>query len=136
MTGLDLEQASLSGDYRKQAVYFLDSDCVEYIKEDTFAIYERIDNFLTLIFDDTKFNLIGFKLKGFRHFFNTVKDKLELREQHFVRLVQVIEAHSTELGEKLIQDDYTLRAYRAAQRLAANDNVELDGGDLNQPAAA
>jgi len=62
-------QPERSPPYEPVALYYVDSDCVEYVKEDTFCIYERIDGFLTLIFDETKINLIGFKLKGFKFVF-------------------------------------------------------------------
>ena len=59
------ELGSLAGAYSPIAVYFVDSDCVEYVKEDALCVYDRIDNFLTLITDENQRNVIGFKLKGF-----------------------------------------------------------------------
>ena len=84
--------------YIPTAVYFIDSDCVEYVKEDCFCVYERVDSFLTLIFDETKINLIGFKLKGFKCIFEKhLKPLFELHDKQFIDLVSVIEAVSNSL---------------------------------------
>ncbi len=124
---LDPEQC---GPYKPVAVYFLDSDCVEYVKEDAFCVYDRVDSFLTLIFDETKFNLIGFKLKGFKYVFEQhVKPLFKLNDSQFIDLVSVIEAVFTRIGDEVFAagDDERQRAYKAAIKLAANDNVKLSG---------
>jgi hypothetical protein len=122
--------------YRPVAVYFMDSDCVEYVKEDTFVVYERVDEFLTLIFDETKIGLVGFKLKGFKHLFEThLKPLFELNDKQFLVLVSAIEAVCNQLGDELFVNDHRARAYKAALKLAANDNVKLDGSFLSRRAA-
>jgi hypothetical protein len=116
--------------YIPQAVYFLDSDCVEYVKEDAFCIYQRVDDFLTLIFDQTKYNLVGFKLKGFKYVFEAhLKPLFELHDRQFIDLVSVIEAVFSKAGDRLfsIGDEERTRAYKAALKLAANDSVRLSG---------
>lgn len=121
------------GPYKPVALYFLDSDCVEYLKEDVFCIHERVDSFLTLIFDETKINLIGFKLKGFKCVFDKfVKPLLELHDQQFVELVPVLEFVFTQFGDSMfsVGDEERTRAYKAALKLAANDNVRLYGIDF------
>jgi hypothetical protein len=81
-----IDPSLLGGTYIPTAVYFTDSDCVEYVKEDVFCVYERVDKFLTLIFDETKLNLIGFKLKGFRCLFEKhLKPLFELHDKQFHR---------------------------------------------------
>lgn len=123
--------------YDPVALYFLDSDCIEYVKEDTFCIYERVDSFLTLIFDETKINLIGFKLKGFKCVFDKfVKPLLELNDQQFVELVPVLEFVFTQFGDQMfsIGSEERKRAYKAALKLAANDNVRLYGTELKAAA--
>jgi hypothetical protein len=115
------------------ALCFLDSDCIEYVKEDTFCIYERVDSFLTLIFDETKINLIGFKLKGFKCVFDKfVKPLFELNDQQFVELVPVLEYVFTQFGDQMfsIGNEERKLAYKAALKLAANDNVRLYGPAL------
>lgn len=130
-TDIDAERC---GPYKPAAVYFLDSDCVEYLKEDAFCIYERVDSFLTLIFDETKFNLIGFKLKGFKYVFEQhVKPLFKLNDSQFIDLVSVIEAVFSSIGDDIFKagDEERRRAYKAAIKLAANDNVRLSGIYLN-----
>lgn len=117
---------ALNEPYRPCAVYFDDSDCIEYVKEDGFAVYERVDDFLTLIFDKTKIRLIGFKLKGFKCVFNEqLKPLYELNDQNFVEIVSVIEAVCSKVGDCLFADDYRSRAYKAAHKMAIDDNVKL-----------
>jgi len=131
-------QPERSAPYAPVALYFLDSDCVEYVKEDTLCIYERVDGFLTLIFDETRINLIGFKLKGFKCVFDTfVKPLLELNDMQFVDLVPVIEYAFTQVGNHVfsVGDEQRKLAYKAALKLAANDNVRLYGADLKARAA-
>ena len=123
------EEPQLGTPYKPLAMYFLDSDCVEYVKEDGFCIYDRVDDFLTLVFDETKFNLVGFKLKGFRCIFDKhLKPLFKLHDSQFIDLMSVIEAVFTEVGDQMfIGDDRRKRAYKAALKLAANDNVKLSG---------
>jgi hypothetical protein len=115
------------GPYKPVALYFLESDCVEYVKEDAFSVHERIDSFLTLIFDESKINLVGFKLKGFKHVFDKVKPLFELEDMQFIHLVRVIERALTDIGNMVfsVGDDERKRAYKAAIKLASNDNVRL-----------
>lgn len=123
-------EPDIGAPYRPQAVYFLDSDCVEYVKEDAFCIYERVDNFLTLVFDETKFNLVGFKLKGFKCVFDKhLKPLFKLHDSQFIDLVSVIEMVFTHVGDQVFASgsDERSRAYKAALKLAANDNVKLSG---------
>jgi hypothetical protein len=127
---INLEDADLlTGGYLPRAVYFVDSDCVEYTKADSFCIYDRVDGFLTLIFDKTCLTLIGFKLKGFKHVFDKhLKSLYHLHDMQFVDMVSAIEGVFTEIGDKVFaeNDERRLRAYKAALALAANDNVRLD----------
>lgn len=119
-------EAWLSSEFRPVAVYFSATDCVEYVNEDTVYIYERIDQFLTLIYDETKFRVIGFKIKGFRWIFeHCLKAHLQLNQSDFIDLVQAIEAICQQLGDELTADDRRLNAYRAARKIADNDNAEL-----------
>jgi len=125
--------ALLEGQYKPTAVYFMDSDCVEYVKEDAFCIYDRVDSFLTLVFDDTGINLIGFKLKGFKNVFEKyLKPLFELHDMQFVDLVFAIESVFSKVGDRVIEkhDERRRLAYKAALKLAANDNVRLSGDCL------
>jgi hypothetical protein len=135
MTNIDTPQQPAGG-YIRSAVYFEDSDCVEYVREDNFVIHQRIDDFLTLIYDETKIIPVGFKLKGFKHVFNVhLKSLFELNDKHFLTLVTAIEAICTEIGDALFADDERTRAYKVALKLAANDNVRLYGSQIQKRAA-
>lgn len=102
------------------ATYFDDSDCVEYLREDTIAIYRRVDEFLTLIFDETRITPIGFKLKGFRCIYNECLKPLQrVRGVEFVELVPALEYICTQVGAAMFEDDDKRRhAYGAAMKLA------------------
>lgn len=117
--------ARLDGGYAPVAIYFSDSDCVEYVTEDAFAVCERVDHFLTLIFDETKFRLVGFKLKGFRYVFETVVRPSLEENVDFVDLHDVIERTCTAIGDEIFGNEERHRAYMAASKMAANENVRL-----------
>jgi hypothetical protein len=111
-------------EYQPVALYFHDSDCVEYVKEDCFSIYDRVDEYLTLIHDKTGRTLIGFKLKGFKYLFTkALEPAYRLNEKQFVSLASAIEAICTILGEALFKDEKRTLAYQAARKMA--DNVKL-----------
>jgi hypothetical protein len=91
--------------YNPVAVFYWDSDCVEYIKEDAFCIYSRIDEYLTLMYDVTGHTLIGFKLKGFKNLFERyLKTTFKLNDRKFVHLVSAIESVCTSLGDTALVD--------------------------------
>jgi hypothetical protein len=123
-------ELSINEKYVAQAVYFMDSDCVEYVKEDALHIYDRVDDFLTLVLDGTGLTLVGFKLKGFKYVFNAhLKPLYELNDEQFINMVSAIEAHFTEVGNEIFASGNRARAaaYKAVLKLAANDNVRLSG---------
>ena len=118
------------------ATYYHDSDCVEYVRHDSLLIYSRVDEFLTLIYDRTGKQLIGFKLKGFKNIFTKqLRSLYRLNDQQFLGLVSAIEAICARLGDALIEDDDRKQSYKAALTLAANDNASLSGGYIKAIAA-
>jgi hypothetical protein len=122
--------------YVPQAIYFLDSDCVEYVKEDAFSLYDRVDDFLTLIKDETGLTLVGFKLKGFKYVFNAhLKPLYKLNDEQFIDLTSAIEAHFTAIGNDIFANGETARvaAYKAALKLAKD--VKLSSVGLFKVAA-
>ena len=125
-----------TGQYVPCATYFHDSDCVEYVKQDSFTIYDRVDEFLTLVFDETGKQLVGFKLKGFKNIFTKqLRPIYRLNNSQFLRLVSAIEAICVTLGEQLTADDERQRSYQAAAKMAVNDNVELPSQYMSALAA-
>lgn len=89
-----------------------------------------------LIFDETKLNVIGFKLKGFKHVFDTHVRPHLTADCEFVDLVRLIEECWTEVGTSLFVDpDYRNRAYKAVRKIAANDNVKITAEEVLPKAA-
>ena len=126
MTGTNIGAGMVPGGFRPTALYYHDSDCVEYVNADCFAVYDRIDEYLTLIYDHTGRLPIGFKLKGFKHIFTkALGTTYRLNEQQFLSLVSVVEAVCTILGKDLFKDESRASAYKVARKIASNDNVEL-----------
>ena len=124
------------GEYVPCATYFHDSDCVEYVKHDAFVIYDRVDEFLTLIFDKTAKNLVGFKLKGFKNIFTKqLAPMFKLNDKQFLRLVSAIEAICVQIGDDLSRDEVRRKSYQDAAAMAANDNVQLSGHHMQRLAA-
>jgi dTDP-glucose pyrophosphorylase len=123
------ELGSLAGEYRPIAIYYHDSDCVEYAQHDVLCVYDRIDQFLTLITDETQKNVIGFKLKGFS---KAVKEMLGTNadQSQFLQLINVIESVCTQLGDDLFGDDDRQQAYDAAKKIASHNNLILDKATL------
>lgn len=127
--------AWLIAEHRPTAIYFPDADCVEYVAEDTVCVHERIDEFLTLIWDETRFRTVGFKLKGFRWVFEQhLKAHFKLNEGAFLKMVAVIEAVCQELGDAVFSDDRRRAAYIAARKMAAQNDVELIDPGLQKAA--
>ena len=123
----------LTAPFQARAVYFSDSDCVEYVMEDTFTVYERVDDFLTLIYDETKISPVGFKLKGFKNFFSKhLQPLFKLHDEQFVEMISVLEARCTAIGNGIVENDRRRRSYMAAMRLAKN--VRLEGFYLQDAA--
>lgn len=126
MTDTTFGARAVQARYQPVALYFHDSDCVEYVREDGFSIYDRIDEYLTLVYDKTGRILIGFKLKGFKYLFTrALEPAYRLNEKQFVNLVSAIEAICTILGKTLFNDEKRTGAYKAAIKMADNDNVKL-----------
>lgn len=111
-------EAWLRSDCEAIAVYFSDADCVEYVSEDTTCIYRRVDQILTLIYDETNAIPIGFKLKGFKRILETMRERYQLNDSQFVELVQVLESICTTVGEEMFSDSHRKSAYDAAAKLA------------------
>ena len=111
--------------YAPVAVYFESSDCLEYVRADDLFYYDRIDSFLTLVRDiDTK-KAVGFKLKGFRHYFQHLNAEEALTEDQFVSVMQAFSVIYTENGESILDNENARKAYDEAVQIATNDNVRF-----------
>jgi hypothetical protein len=129
------QNAWLVAEYKPLATYFPDADCAEYVAEDTVCVHERIDEFLTLIWDETRFRTIGFKLKGFRWIFEQyLSAHYQLNEGAFLKMVAAIEAVCQKLGDEVFADERRAAAYRAARKIAAQNDVELIAPEFQKAA--
>jgi len=113
--------SNLTTPYRPVAIYYDESDIVEYIREDVPAVYSRIDDLLTLIFDmRQRDKAIGFSLKGFRNFYihNAPKNV------DFISLVGLLERKLTDIGNETFEVERRV-AYGTACEMALTDSVSL-----------
>ena len=124
--------ANLNDAFQKAAVYYPGMDFLEYVAVDAVTVSDRIDEFLTLVWNRDQTEVVGFKLKGFRYFFEN-ELKPELQEQDFIPLVKAIEKIFTRIGAELINaknPPKQLDGYLKAKELAVKDNVVLSNQAL------
>ena len=115
------------GPYTPKAVYYEASDSLEYVRRDEPALYRRVDEYLTLILDLEHRNLLGFKLKGFRHLYNAyLKPKYNLIDNQFLSLINVLESAMSIEGDALFEKTERQTAYRCALEIASEDDVRVD----------
>ncbi len=110
------------------ALYFHESDLVEYVREDACCVYKRIDETLTLALEMDSRLPVGFRIKGFRNLCDKILKSHGVGGEHFIQLVAVIEKITLEAGNRLFPD--ALRGYKAAEDIARADNVTLVLDDL------
>jgi hypothetical protein len=122
--------AHLSDQFVLGAFYDATMDFLEYSKEDTVTVSERVDGVLTLLRDGQSREVIGFRLKGFRYIFNKLKPTLQLRDEQFLVLIKAIEAAVTLMGDEFVGDSNRLAKYKLAHALAERDGARFS--DLGQ----
>lgn len=112
---------NLSTPYKPVAAYYEDADSVEYVRRDAPAVYQRVDAFLTLIFDmKNRDELIGFRLKGFKNFYLNHLSHLD-----FVALVSPLEQALTVAADSAFDFHDRREAYDRARLIAIEDRVTL-----------
>ena len=116
-------------EFQKLAVYFPSMDYVDYVREDGIKICERVDEFLTVIWNEND-EMVGFKLKGIRNFFlKKLKPALSLQDDDFVWVRDLFVALATERGNEMFPNDARQErrrsAYRRAVKIASEDNVKF-----------
>lgn len=121
-------------EFQKLAVYFPSMDYVDYVREDGIKICERVDQFLTVIWNEND-EMVGFKLKGIKNFFlKKLKPALSLQDDDFLWVRDLFVALATEKGSEMFpNDDRQERrrtAYRRAVRIASEDNVKFVAPEL------
>lgn len=119
-------QANKGGAYRPTAIYYSSADSLEYVRNDEPALYRRIDEHLTLILHLATRDMLGFKLKGFRHLYLTcLQPKYALKEQQFLALIDILEDAMRIQGNAIFEKGEREAAYKQAKEMAATDNVQL-----------
>ncbi|HEY9012620.1 MAG TPA: hypothetical protein VIN06_16560, partial [Devosia sp.] len=82
---------------------------------------------LTLVLDLSTRRPLGFKLKGFRHFYlRHLRPKYHLQNQHFLKLINVLEDAMSLEGNALFEKSERQDAYREALEIALEDDVKID----------
>lgn len=118
--------AAIAEEFTPGALYYDCMDYVEYVANNGVSIADRIDGYLTLLWDASGDDLYGFRIKGFQHLFNTrLKDLYNFNDKDFLPMISVIEAIVEQLGHELIRDNQRHQAYRRAYRLAAQSGAKV-----------
>jgi hypothetical protein len=120
-------EAFNAGRYRAKAIYYEHSDSLEYVRRDMPAVYRRVDEQLTLILDMDSRQPVGFKLKGYRHFFlRHLQGKFDLNDQHFLKLIDILQQALSVGGDAIFEAVERQAAYRQALEIAKEDDVLVD----------
>ena len=103
---------------------------------DTVTVDRRIDKFLTLIFDSKLEEVVGFKIKGLRHYFNEQIQTIveEQPEGQFIELIRVLETVIGSIGSQLCEE-INQTEYKRAEDLARRNQAKVDSAELLQTAA-
>lgn len=122
------------GVFQKLAVYFPSMDYVDYVREDGIKVYERVDQFLTVIWNENN-DMVGFKLKGIRNYFlRKLQPALSLQDDDFVWVSELFAALATEIGNDLfengVRQDEKRAAYKRAAKIAREDCVKFVAPEL------
>ena len=124
---IELGDFSLRKPYVPSAKYNRNADLIEYVREDKPYIMRRVDEFLTIALEMDTRKPAGFRLKGFRKFFDhEIKVKHNMLDDHFFAVVSLIELAATKTGKKIFGDgDLARQAYRNAYNIAVHDRVVI-----------
>ena len=123
----------LYSQYQPKALYFKESDIVEYVRKDAPCVHERIDEALTLVLDLYSNKPIGFTLKGFKNlYWKHLKPKYNITENEFLNLTVALEEALGLLGDEVFGD--RRKAYDSALEIAHRDSVRLQEDELENVA--
>jgi hypothetical protein len=112
-------------DYEPTAIYYEDSDSLEYLRVSAPAVYRRIDPMLTLVLSLNDRSIVGFKLKGFKNFYiRHVQNKFGTRSPAFIELVDLLQEVTSTLGNEVFEERQK-NAYASALEMAAEDKVHV-----------
>lgn len=123
--------AELSGEFVRRACYYPKIDCIEYMSSDEIAISERVDGYLTLLWNEDFSKLLGFKLKGFRFTFNTIIKPIQgiIGDDFNSMMVAALQNHFTELGDGLFSEKRQT-AYKDVIAFIKSEKIAVNDDDL------
>jgi hypothetical protein len=125
----------LSSEFVKHAGYYHNIDCIEYLSKDVFAIADRIDSFLTVLWNEDFTALVGFKLKGFRAAYNQLSALEEITNTEFNVLVKSLEHYFTKFGNEMFPEKRQ-EAYRNVISFIESEHVGLADDEVQELKAA
>jgi hypothetical protein len=112
--------------YIPTAVYYEAADSVEYVRRDEPCVYRRVDELLTLVLSMRTRKPLGFRLKGFRHFYlEFVKGRPIDAKGEFPMLMPILEEATKALGNQILEQHERRIAYLQARDIAGQDQVRL-----------
>jgi hypothetical protein len=129
--------ANLSHVFLKRASYNSTMDFLEYVSIDEVTISDRIDPFLTVMWNFDQTEIVGFRLKGFHCIFNKyIKPLFELKDADFEPLVDALKYVYTAIGDELFatqglvnQDgesqSHRAAAYKLTMKLVKEEKINL-----------
>ena len=126
MDYVEIIPSELQNKYTPSAVYYVSSDSLEYVRRDEPTFYRRIDPILTLIFSMKTREPLGFRLKGFKHYYlaNQVDSKKD-NTIKFPMLVEVIEETINRFENEIFEERERQLAYESAREIAQTDHVTI-----------
>ena len=124
---IELGDFSLRKKYQPSAKYNKLADLIEYVREDRPYIMRRIDEFLTIALELDTRKPAGFRLKGFRKFFEQeIGANHNMLDDHFLAVVSLIELAATKAGKEIFGDGVAAKkAYQTAYDIAVDDRVVI-----------
>lgn len=111
--------------YVPTAIYYREADFLEYVREDTPHISRRVDEYLTLILSMTERQLIGLRIKGFRHLYMKFASNKDMSDASFFLLSHIFEDVMKEIGDNLFDEIERRKAYEEAISIAVRDQVQV-----------
>ncbi len=110
------------------AVYRRNMDFIEYMTKDEVTVSDRIDHFLTLIWNLQQDEVVGFKLKGFQFVYDKFIKQQGNDSPAFIEIAPVLERLISAAGKQFLEDLNAARreAYEQAINLARRTNARID----------
>ncbi|MDT8397349.1 MAG: hypothetical protein RQ899_01900 [Pseudomonadales bacterium] len=121
----------LSVEFTKCACYYSSIDCVEYLADDFLAIADRIDPFLTVLWNEDFSDYVGFKLKGFRAWYVDSNYK----GSDFNLLVKALEDFVTKMGDEMFSEDEAGKrktVYKNVIDFVNRENIGIAANDMEE----